>query len=71
MIERWAGLRPKARRPDPMLGEIPDMSGVYVATGAFKIGFGIAHKVGDIMAAMILGEAPEIPKNFTIAHHLS
>ncbi|MEM7241118.1 MAG: FAD-binding oxidoreductase [Pseudomonadota bacterium] len=71
VIERWAGLRPKARRRDPMLGAMPDLSGIFVATGAFKIGFGIAHLVGERMSQLILGESADIPASFSIEHHMA
>ncbi|WP_246237268.1 NAD(P)/FAD-dependent oxidoreductase [Halovulum dunhuangense] len=71
VVERWAGLRPKARRRDPMLGEIPGLAGVYSANGAFKIGFGIAHHAGALVARMVTGEAVDLPESFTVAHHLS
>lgn len=70
VLERWAGLRPKARRRDPMLGPVPGMQRVLLATGGFKIGFGIAHKVGEVVAAMATGEAPDLPDSFTVAHHI-
>ncbi|PCJ74570.1 MAG: amino acid oxidase [Rhodobacteraceae bacterium] len=60
----WANLRPRARKPDPMLGPIDGPEGLYMATGGFKIGFGIAHKCGEVVAAMIDGEAVFLPKQF-------
>ena len=60
----WANLRPRARKPDPMLGRIDGPAGLYMATGGFKIGFGIAHKCGDVIAAMIAGETVFLPKQF-------
>ncbi len=71
VIERWAGVRPKAPRRDPMLGELPDMPGVFVANGAFKIGFGIAHKVGEALAEMVTGGAVPLPPSFSVRHHLA
>lgn len=68
--QRWAGVRPKARRRDPMLGPLPDAPEIIVANGAFKIGFGIAHKVGAVIAQMLVGETPDLPESFTVAHHL-
>ena len=70
VIERWAGLRPKARRRDPMLGPVPGLPGVYLATGAFKIGFGIAQKVGEVLAEFVTGQAPDLPPSFTVEHHM-
>ena len=46
VIERWAGLRPRARTRAPMLGAWPGRGGHYVVNGGFKIGFGVAPKVG-------------------------
>lgn len=70
IIQTWAGLRPKARRRDPMLGEIPNMDGVFTAMGGFKIGFGLAHKIGFTLADMVQGKPTDIPKSFTLDHHL-
>lgn len=70
IIQTWAGLRPKARRRDPMLGPIPDMAKVFAAMGGFKIGFGLAHKVGLTLADFVQGKPTELPKSFTVEHHL-
>ena len=60
----WANIRPRARKPDPMLGPIKGPVGLYMATGGFKIGFGIAHKCGETLATMIAGETTFLPKQF-------
>ncbi|MEM9794729.1 MAG: FAD-binding oxidoreductase [Pseudomonadota bacterium] len=70
VVARWAQARPKARRRDPMLGPIAGHPGVFVATGAFKIGFGIAHKVGKAVVDMLAGTDPAIPQSFGVEHHL-
>lgn len=70
ILQTWAGLRPKARRRDPMLGPIPDADGVFAAMGGFKIGFGLAHKIGYSMADMVQGKPVDLPKSFTLDHHL-
>ena len=62
--QTWANLRPRARKPDPMLGPIDGPAGLYMATGGFKIGFGIAHKCGETLAAMIAGDTVFLPKQF-------
>ncbi len=67
---RWAGLRPKARRRNPMLGPVPGLDGVFAAMGAFKIGFGIAHKVGELLADYAEGKVVVLPESFTVGHHL-
>ena len=70
VIKSWAGLRPKARRRDPLLGPIADTNGVFAAMGGFKIGFGLAHKIGFTMADFVQGKDVDLPKSYTIAHHL-
>jgi glycine/D-amino acid oxidase-like deaminating enzyme len=69
VLERWAGLRPRAPRPDPMLGPLPGHPRVLAATGGFKTGFGLAPAVGTAIAAMAAGETPPLPPGFTAAEH--
>ncbi|MGH1457965.1 MAG: NAD(P)/FAD-dependent oxidoreductase [Paracoccaceae bacterium] len=64
VIERWAGVRPKARSRAPMLGAHPLHKGAYIANGGFKIGFGMAPKAGEVMADLVLGGAADIPQGF-------
>jgi glycine/D-amino acid oxidase-like deaminating enzyme len=71
VLERWAGLRPRAPRPDPMLGPLPGDPQVLAATGGFKTGFGLAPAVGAALAAMAAGETPPLPPGFTVAEHLA
>nr|WP_323782124.1 FAD-dependent oxidoreductase [Amylibacter sp.] len=71
VLQRWAGLRPKARRRDPMVGAIPELDGVYAVMGAFKIGFSLAHSLGDVMARMIRDEPFDIPESFTVGWHMA
>jgi glycine/D-amino acid oxidase-like deaminating enzyme len=70
VLQRWAGVRPKARRRYPMLGPVPSLHGVYCAMGAFTIGFGIAHKVGEVLADFAGGGSYDLPKNFTVKWHM-
>jgi glycine/D-amino acid oxidase-like deaminating enzyme len=69
VVQRWAGLRPKARRRDPMLGAIAGQANVWAALGAFKIGFGIAPKVGEVLADMVTGTDVALPNSFTVGYH--
>ncbi len=64
VIERWAGLRPRARTRAPMLGAWPGKPGHFIANGGFKIGFGIAPMVGQVMADLILDGRDTIPAEF-------
>ena len=63
-VERWAGLRPRAKSRAPMLGEHPLKPGDFIANGGFKIGFGMAPKVAEVMATLILEGRDEIPEGF-------
>ncbi|MCV6585385.1 MAG: FAD-dependent oxidoreductase [Marinibacterium sp.] len=67
VIDRWAGLRPRARSRAPMLGHWPGRAGQYVANGGFKIGFGMAPKVAQVMADLVLEGRDAIPEGFRVA----
>ncbi|MBY6115076.1 FAD-binding oxidoreductase [Mameliella alba] len=65
VLERWAGVRPRARSRAPLLGAWPGREGHFVANGGFKIGFGMAPKVGEVMADLILDGRDGIPAGFS------
>jgi glycine oxidase len=64
VLERWAGVRPRARSRAPMLGAWPRRKGWFVANGGFKIGFGIAPKVAQVMIDLVLEGQDRIPESF-------
>ena len=64
VLERWAGVRPRSRSRAPMLGAHPLYAGAFIANGGFKIGFGMAPKVAEVMAALMLDEVDRIPEGF-------
>lgn len=64
VIERWAGVRPRSRSRAPMLGAHPFREGEFIANGGFKIGFGMAPKVGDVMADLVLEGRDRVPEDF-------
>lgn len=66
VITRWAGLRPRAQSRAPMLGEWPDRPGHFIANGGFKIGFGMAPKVAQVMADLVLEGRDDIPPDFRV-----
>lgn len=70
LLERWAGVRPRARSRAPMLGAYPGRPGVFIANGGFKIGFGMAPKVGEVMADLVLEGRDAIPDGFRVADNL-
>ncbi|KQI71564.1 oxidoreductase [Loktanella sp. 5RATIMAR09] len=64
VLERWAGVRPRSKSRAPVLGAHPTRSGEFIANGGFKIGFGMAPKVGEVMAALVLDGNDQIPDGF-------
>lgn len=70
VIERWAGLRPRAKSRAPMLGAYPDRPGHFIANGGFKIGFGMAPKVAEVMADLLLEGRDTIPERFRVQESL-
>jgi glycine oxidase len=70
VIERWAGLRPRAKSRAPMLGQWPDRPGHFIANGGFKIGFGMAPKVASVMADLMLDRVDAIPAGFAVSDNL-
>jgi glycine/D-amino acid oxidase-like deaminating enzyme len=70
VIERWAGVRPRARSRAPMLGAWPDRPGHFIANGGFKIGFGMAPKIGEVMADLVLEGRDAIPEGFRVADNV-
>ncbi|MCF8484054.1 MAG: FAD-dependent oxidoreductase [Rhodobacteraceae bacterium] len=67
VLDRWAGLRPRAKSRAPLLGAWPGRAGHFVANGGFKIGFGMAPKVAQVMADLVLDGVETIPPGFGFA----
>ncbi|MEY1554049.1 NAD(P)/FAD-dependent oxidoreductase [Yoonia sp. R2331] len=67
VIARWAGVRPRAKSRAPLLGHHPLHPGQFIANGGFKIGFGMAPKVGEVMADLVLEGRDTIPDGFSVA----
>ena len=70
VIARWAGVRPRARSRAPMLGAWPGKPDEYIANGGFKIGFGMAPKVAEVMADLMLDDRDTIPEGFRVEDNL-
>lgn len=66
VIDRWAGVRPRARSRAPMLGAWPGKPGHFIANGGFKIGFGMAPKVADVICDLVLEGRDAIPEGFRV-----
>ena len=72
-VERWAGVRPKCHQREPIIGRLMEDDPIYIATGGFKVSFGIAHRVSEWLVDEIMGEPSRValPSTFTVEHHLS
>lgn len=71
VIDRWAGLRPKALARDPLVGPLPGTERIIALTGGFKVSFGIAHRLADAALKSVFGSTDmDIPETFRIEHHL-
>ncbi len=66
VMERWAGVRPRARNRAPVLGPWPGRPGQFIANGGFKIGFGMAPKVAEVMADLVLEGRDTVPAGFRV-----
>ena len=64
VIDRWAGLRPRARSRAPLVGGWPGRPGRFVANGGFKIGFGMAPAVAGMIADLVLEGRDRVPPDF-------
>ena len=66
VVERWAGERPRAATRAPLLGPWPGRPGHFVSNGGFKIGFGLAPKIAEIMADLVLDGRDGVPDAFRL-----
>ncbi|MGY3438262.1 MULTISPECIES: NAD(P)/FAD-dependent oxidoreductase [unclassified Marinovum] len=64
IVARWAGVRPRAKSRAPVLGPHPLHEGAFIANGGFKIGFGMAPLVGEVMADLVLEGQDRVPEGF-------
>lgn len=66
VLDRWAGLRPRAASRAPMLGHWPGREVQFIANGGFKIGFGMAPKVAEVMTDLVLDGVDRVPAAFRV-----
>lgn len=59
IVERWAGVRPRAPGREPLVGPLPGHPRLLVATGGFKITFAIAHLMARAVVAQAQHETPD------------
>ena len=73
VIERWAGLRPKAIDRDPMVGAHPENHNLIALTGGFKVSFGLAHRLAEAAICIASDANTEflLPESFAISNHIA
>lgn len=69
VVERWAGVRPKAIGREPMVGRHPDHANFSLMTGGFKVSFGLAHALARAVLNEIEGGTLDVPPSFTVSAH--
>lgn len=69
VVERWAGLRPKAIGREPMVGRHPEHANISLMTGGFKVSFGLAHELARAVLDEIKGGTLDVPPSFTVPAH--
>ncbi len=71
VVERWAGLRPKAIDRDPMVGSLPAHPRLVALTGGFKVSFGLANRLADAALSVVQGIEPKLPQSFLLESHIA
>ena len=66
VVDRWAGIRPRAKSRAPLVGPWPGRPGHYVANGGFKIGLAMAPACAVLLADLILDGRDRIPEGFRV-----
>ncbi|MQL51692.1 FAD-dependent oxidoreductase [Desulfofundulus thermobenzoicus] len=61
VVRQWAGVYDMSPDRQPVLGEVPEVPGFYLAAGFSGHGFMIAPMTGQLLAEMILGEPTTLP----------
>jgi D-amino-acid dehydrogenase len=61
-VETWAGLRPATPDGLPLIGAVPGLDGIYLATGHGMLGVTLAPATADLLAPLVLEgrAAPEL-----------
>jgi len=72
VLQRWAGLRPKAIGREPMVGRHPDFPRLFTLTGGFKVSFGLAHELAASVIGDITGQpGSDLPQSFRCQEHIA
>lgn len=66
VLQRWAGVRPRAGSRAPVVGPWPGRPGHLVANGGFKIGFALAPGLAPIAVDLALEGQDRVPEAFRL-----
>ncbi|SDR28643.1 FAD-dependent oxidoreductase [Pseudovibrio sp. Tun.PSC04-5.I4] len=72
VIGSWAGIRPKCKKRDPLVGLLPGKNKTWVATGGFKISYAISHRIAACLMQEMFPEMEKhvyLPDSFKPAFH--
>ena len=60
-VRAWAGLRPGTPDHLPILGPVPGLEGISLATGHYRNGILLAPITGELIAQVVLGQGTTLP----------
>jgi D-amino-acid dehydrogenase len=60
LLEMRVGMRPYTKDRMPVLGEVPGMEGVLLATGHGSTGLQLGPLSGKLVAEMAMGQQPQV-----------
>ena len=67
VAESWGGLMDVTPDAVPIIDQVPDVPGFFLATGFSGHGFGIGPGAGKLMADMVMGDTPAVdPKPYRL-----
>ena len=59
LIDHWSGLRPASADRRPYIGMIPEINGLFVASGHYKVGIALAPVTGQIIRDILTDTIPK------------
>ena len=60
VVRTWAGLRPYTTDKLPILGPVPEVPGLYMASGHEGLGISLAMVTGELITQSVTGQQPEL-----------
>ncbi len=65
LVKHVAGIRPVSEDKLPILGAVPGLANLYLASGHGHSGIGLSAVTGTIMADLVLSRTPRVPVDLT------